>query len=486
MSLAPSAITVTAIAVATAVSAGVTCLVLRTHSTVGLDTPDERRKSHPAPVPRVGGLPIFFTLACGFLYASWRNPQYLEHWWPVMFTCTLIFLVGFVDDIRPLGARAKFLGQLGVACILYALGVSVDELSNPFGVTHFDLGLWSFPITILWLTAIPNIINLIDGMDGLATGFGLFLCVTLGFVGHVNGRPEVVFIAAVMSGALAGFLIFNFPPARIFLGDGGAYLIGFFIASTSLVSATKGSIMAALLVMIVALGVPILDTFFAIARRALRGVPIFRADAEHIHHRLILLGFSKTRALIALYSVSVVLSLIGISIFISKGLALPVAGAALCLLALGAARYLGYVKSWTLLREQMLIAMERRRDMLFTHSYGRVAEFEAERCASAEEFLREFKHSLERVELRTTASAETKALPLQLGQNVLCRLHHLPDSPQNQERWLAKADAFIPALSRAIERWGLIPGLDLQLQADKEFTNHLPPQKTSAPPTGDS
>jgi len=464
MNPAPSAITVCAILAATAVSAGVTGLVLRTSTGVGIDSPDERRKSHPAPVPRLGGLPIFITLICGFIFASWRNPDYWQHWRPVIITCTIIFIVGFVDDLRPLGARAKLLGQLGAACILYAFGVSIDEISNPFGDSTLSLGFWGFPLTILWLIAIPNIINLIDGMDGLATGFGLFLCVTLGFVGHVNGRPEVVFIAAVMSGALAGFLIFNYPPARIFLGDGGAYLIGFFIASTSLVSATKGSIMAALLVMIVALGVPILDTFFAIARRALRGVPIFRADAEHIHHRLILLGFSKTKALIALYSVSVALSLIGISIFISRGLALPMAGAALCLLALVAARYLGYVKSWTMLRKQVQSAMERRRDMLFTHDCGRVAEWEAERCASADEFVRELRHLLERVGLQISASGQTRALPLQIDPQITCRLHHIPDSdsPQSQERWLAKADAFLPALTRAVERWGIFPGLDIQ------------------------
>jgi UDP-GlcNAc:undecaprenyl-phosphate GlcNAc-1-phosphate transferase len=466
MSATPSAITIVAITAATAVSALVTHLVLRSHTTIGLDNPDERRKKHAAPVPRLGGLPIFLTLACGFIFAAFRDPTYLARWWPVMLTCTLIFVVGFIDDVRPLGARVKLLGQLSASCILYGLGVSIDELTNPFGDAHLYLGLYSFPVTILWLIAIPNIINLIDGMDGLATGFGLFLCITLGFVGHVNGRPEVVFIAAIMTGALAGFLIFNYPPARIFLGDGGAYLIGFFIAATSLVSAQKGSIMAALLVMIVALGVPILDTFFAIARRALRGVPIFRADAEHIHHRLMMLGFSKTRALIALYSVSVALSLIGIGVFIGRGLALPIAGAALFLLALGAARYLGYVKSWSLLRGQVQAAMERRRDMLFTHACGRVAEFEAERCATREEFVKELRHCLDRVSLQIENSENTEPLPLQLEQGVLCRLYHAKGSTQDHERWLAKADAFAPALSCAVERWGLLPSLEMRVQDD--------------------
>jgi hypothetical protein len=109
-------------------------------------------------------------------------------------------------------------------------------------------------------------------------------------------------------------------------------------------------------------------------------------------------------------------------------------------------------------------AMERRRDMLFTHTCGRMVDFEAERCATAEEFVRELRHALERTELRMNASDETKPLPLQLSQNVLCRLHYAPDSPQSHERWLAKADAFVPALNRAVERWKSIPGLDVHVQ----------------------
>ena len=226
--------------------AGMTLFVLRKFKTIGIDRPDSGRKTHDKPTPRLGGLPIYITLMAGFGVMALAKPRFLEEWWPLILTNTLVFALGFVDDVKPLGAKVKLLGQIGVACILYALGVSIEDLSNPFrGGAHFDLGAWSFPVTIMWLISIPNIINLIDGMDGLASGFGLFLSLTLAFVGHYNGMADVVLMSVVMSGALSGFLLYNYPPARIFLGDGGAYLIGFYIASTSLRSSQKSSILAA-------------------------------------------------------------------------------------------------------------------------------------------------------------------------------------------------------------------------------------------------
>lgn len=437
-----------------------TWLLLRYRQSWGMDPPDERRKRHERPVLRLGGLPVFLTLAAGFGVMAWTFPAFSGKWAPIILTNCLIFAVGFADDLRPMGAKVKLLGQFGVACILFAMGVSIDILSNPLGEGSMALGWWAFPITLIWLVAIPNIVNLIDGMDGLATGFGMFLCLTLAFVGHLSGNPEVVTISVIMGGALTGFLIFNFPPAKMFLGDGGAYLIGFFIASVSLFSSNKGSIIAALLVVVVALGVPILDTFFAIVRRALRGVPIFRADAEHIHHRLITLGFSKTRALVAIYSVCLVLSIIGLSIFWSRGMTLPIAGAAVSLLGLGAARYLGYVKSWRDIRAQWHGALERRREMLYSGTYGRMLEWEAERCASMEEFLPLLRLGVDRLGLRTGAEAGFVPVKIPLVTDWICTLHH-PASDSDDGRWMAKADLLAPALNLATERWGRLPGLEL-------------------------
>lgn len=434
-------------------SAASTWLLLKKPGVLGLDQPDNFRKHHAQPVLRLGGGPIFLALCGGFLVLALRQPEFAHKWLAIMVTNALIFAVGFLDDLHPLGAKIKLVGQIGVALILYSMGVSIDLVSNPLGDGAFSLGWWSLPLTVLWLVAIPNIINLIDGMDGLATGFGMFLCITLAFIGHFAAMPDIVLMSTVMGGALAGFLIFNFPPARIFLGDGGAYLIGFFVASVSLASSNKGSIMAGILVMLIALGVPILDTLFAIVRRAIRGVPIFRADAEHIHHRLMVLGFSKAKALVALYTVCLMLSLAGISVLWSRGISLPIVGAAVCLLALGAARYLGYVKSWRAVKSQLDEALRRRKDMLYTNTYAKMLEWEIERCATAEEFETLLVHAFNRVGISLHPKEEYQAEVIQVLDQPNVTLYH-PGKGENDPLWRARVELFITPIVLAQEKWG--------------------------------
>jgi UDP-GlcNAc:undecaprenyl-phosphate GlcNAc-1-phosphate transferase len=430
--------------------------VLKLNLGIAMDAPDARRKFHAKPIPRLGGGPIYLTLCLGTLVASLMGAVDWDRWFALAVCNTLIFSVGFVDDLRPLGAKVKLVGQLGTAMILYALGVSVDMLSNPFGAGSITLGFWALPLTLLWLVAIPNIVNLIDGMDGLAGGFGMFLCLTLAFIGHYQGLPDVAAVSLTMAGALGGFLIFNLPPAKIFLGDGGAYLIGFFIASVSLLSSNKGSVIGALLVIVIALGVPILDTAFAIVRRAIRGVPVFSADAEHIHHRLILLGYSKGRALVAMYSVCLVLSLAGISILLTKGLALPVAGAILFLLAVAAARYLGYVRSFSRLRGQIRETLERRRQREYFRAHGRILDFEVERSMSLEEFERAFLHALHRMEVSITPCEWKEPVELTLVTKDVLVLHH-PRDGQSKAEWQLRLDQLTPCLEACADRWGMLP-----------------------------
>lgn len=439
----------------------ITKWILIRHLSIGIDKPDGIRKMHGIPISRLGGLPIFVTLICGFMHTAWKIPGFLEVWWPLILCNTLIFLIGFLDDLKAMGAKVKLLGQFGVAAILYSFDFSIDKISNPFGEGSIMLGWWSFPITILWLVAIPNIINLIDGMDGLASGLGLFLCVTLGFIGHFAGLPVVVTLSVVMTGALAGFLYFNFPPAKIFLGDGGAYLIGFFIASVSLFSSQKGTIVAAFLVVFIALGVPILDTSFAIIRRAVRGVPIFRADAEHIHHRLILLGFSKTRALIAMYSVGLALSLIAISIFWIRGYSLAIAGGALALLWLGAARYLGYIKSWRSFRSQFNLALARRKEMTFTTTYAKVLEHEVEKCQSREEFYQVFFYVLDRLNISVNPVEGWIPVQVSLFNDKLWTTYIAPKN-YHRELSIPKVECLVSSLLEAINRWGIPKELQIQ------------------------
>lgn len=430
--------------------------IVQRGGTIGMDHPDQRRKLHDRAIPRLGGAPIFVAVGLASLIAGYIGGLGWSRWLPVALCNALMFSVGFADDLKALGARVKLVGQVGTALILYSMGVSIDFLSNPFGGGSVFLGWWSLPITLFWLVSVPNIVNLIDGMDGLAGGFGMFLCLTLAFIGYYGGQHDVVVVSLAMAGALGGFLIFNLPPAKIFLGDGGAYLIGFFIASVSLFTSNKGTIIGALLVIIMALGVPILDTLFAILRRAIRGVPIFNADAEHIHHRLILLGYSKGRALAVLYAVCLVLSLAGLSILVTKGYALPMAGACLFLLAMGAARYLGYVRSWSNFRSQFAEVMERRRQREYFRTHGRLLDFEVERCETLQQFSVQFRHSMERMGLEAEPVAGTVPHELGIMTGQRCVVHR-PDDETDDGEWNLRLDVLLPALQRCLERWNSLP-----------------------------
>jgi UDP-GlcNAc:undecaprenyl-phosphate GlcNAc-1-phosphate transferase len=444
-------------------SAFVTFLLVRHRGQIGKDAPDEHRKQHAVPISRLGGVAVFISLAIGFLILAIRLPNFINAWYPIIIANTLMFSIGFLDDLHPMGAKVKLIGQIGCALVLYSMGVSIDILSNPFGSGGLHLGWWSLPVTLLWLIAIPNIINLIDGMDGLATGFGMFLCLTLAFVGHFAQKPDVVLVAMVMGGALSGFLIFNFPPAKIFLGDGGAYLIGFFVASVSLMSSSKGSILASLLVILVALGIPILDTAFAIIRRAIRGMPIFRADAEHIHHRLITLGYSKAQALGAMYAVCVVLSLAGLSIMFTRGLAIPIVAALAFLLAITAARYLGYVHKWRGLRNQVNATLDRRRQREYIRAHSTLLEMEVERCPDAATFITILQTSLNRLGLSATPGPGLTSLKLRCIPKAVVTLYRSNDEALREE-WQFRGELLEPALSAALDRWQTLPGLQIERQ----------------------
>ena len=451
----PSTKLVLVFSAALSLCAFLTRAVLKQQKGFGFDKPDGPRKAHAKTISRLGGLPIFITLLAGLGYAMWDLESLPPEWWPLLLCNTLVFLLGFLDDLKPLGAKWKLLGQIGAAAILYGFGESIDVITHPGGTGSISLGWWAPVVTILWLVAIPNIINLIDGMDGLASGFGLFLCVTLAFVGHFASRSDVVMMSAIMGGALAGFLMFNFPPAKIFLGDGGAYLIGFFIASVSLSSSQKGYVIGSLFVMVVALGIPILDTLFAIMRRAIRGVPLFRADAEHIHHRLIMLGYSKGQALAVMYSVCALLSLVGISLLLPRGVGPVIGGSALALTALVAARYLGYVRSWTLLNSQIKEALRQRREVEFAAAYGRVLELEADRMETAQEFSDLLTMSLRRIGFTNVLAEGSPILCLSVEGGGQWAVPHSGNSTDIKRRRL---ENLLPGVNRALLRWRTLPG----------------------------
>ena len=257
--------------------------------------------THRQPVPRLGGLAlaiafigieVFMAVVCPEQRA--KIPGRLV----VLLSSLAMFALGFWDDLKPLGAKRKLLGQIAIALTVCAFGIGIQKFKIPFTSTILDLGGWGVFLTVLWLVGMTNLINLIDGVDGLAGGICLMLMGLLAYVGHDSGSFEC--LVSGMAGALLGFLWFNFPPARVYLGDSGAYFLGFQIGLFAIINSHKGTIFAALVAPLFVLALPILDTTLAILRRGLRGLPIFRADRRHLHHHLLQMGLSRRRVVLLL------------------------------------------------------------------------------------------------------------------------------------------------------------------------------------------
>jgi len=302
--------------------------------------------THKSPIPRVGGI----ALAAAFLgieaFLAICLPERRDlHQLPVILGSSLaMFGLGLWDDIGSLGAKRKFLGQILISAVVCSFGIGIQSFKIPFTDTIIHLGAWGSVITVVWLVSMTNLINLIDGVDGLAGGICLMLMALLAYVGHQSGNLELV--ASGMVGALLGFLWFNFPPARIYMGDGGAYLLGFQIGLFTIVSSQKGTILPALVAPLFVLALPILDTSLAILRRGLRGLPIFRPDRQHIHHRLIDMGLSRKKVVLSLYAVTLVFLAMGFTAFMSRGNLVPaLLGVAVLILILCAGR-LRFSREW--------------------------------------------------------------------------------------------------------------------------------------------
>jgi len=215
-----------------------------------------------------------------------------------------VVVVGVVDDIYDVRPATKVLVQAMAALYLYFNGYQINAISNPLTGDFVALGLLSAPLTILWFVGMSNALNLIDGLDGLAAGVGLFSTTTLFIACIINERWETAIIAAAMAGALLGFLRYNFNPASIFLGDSGALFLGFALAAVAVRGSMKSSTVIAVAAPLMALAVPILDASIAVFRRLVRGDDVFRGDGDHIHHRLLRMGLTPRRVVGTLYAVA--------------------------------------------------------------------------------------------------------------------------------------------------------------------------------------
>jgi UDP-GlcNAc:undecaprenyl-phosphate GlcNAc-1-phosphate transferase len=336
-------------------------------------------------VPRLGGLALAAAFLVVNLFAGIVSPAHRSSllFQPAMFiSCLAMFGIGFIDDLKPLGARKKLLGQILIAGAVCALGVGIQKFKIPFTGHIIQLGSWGSVITVLWLVGITNLINLIDGVDGLAAGIALMLMALLGYVGHETGNFALVI--AGMGGALLGFLRFNFPPARIYMGDGGAYFLGFQIGVFAIEGSHKGEVMAALAAPLFVLVLPILDASLAILRRGLRGLPIFRPDRRHLHHHLLDTGLSHRKVVLIFYGVTLVFLAMGIAAYWSRGNLVPVLlGLAVLIVLLGAGRF-RFSRRWFAIGHMVENSLDMRREIEYAVCLSRWLALEGGRQRGVE------------------------------------------------------------------------------------------------------
>ncbi len=280
-----------------------------------LDRPNPR-KVHTVPTPRLGGVAIIISFAIALPPLFIIHNQItdgLRRQWPQLESIAaalgVIFILGVIDDIVGVPPYIRLLVEAGCGLWIFFHGVSIGRIANPVG--HLWLvGIWSLPLTVIWLVGITNAFNLVDGIDGLAAGVALFAIFALALVSVLVGNLALIALLAALAGATAGFLLFNFQPATIFLGDSGSLVLGFALASLSVLWGQKSSLAVAVVGPILIFGFPILDTGLAITRRFFSGAPVMASDREHIHHQLLRLGLSPRRVVLILYTACFVCSVI--------------------------------------------------------------------------------------------------------------------------------------------------------------------------------
>jgi UDP-GlcNAc:undecaprenyl-phosphate GlcNAc-1-phosphate transferase len=269
-----------------------------------VDEPDEKRRVHLRAVPRLGGLAIFLGLFVPALAFLELTPAYRG----ILLGAALATTVGIVDDFRGLPWWTKLAGQLGAAGIAVQAGVSIDNFTFPLVGVHALPDWVAVLASLLWIVAIMNMVNFLDGLDGLAAGVCSIAGGTFAVIALSLGRPNAAVLSAIVAGACLGFLRHNFYPARIFMGDSGSMLLGFVLATVAIEGTLKTAATVALFFPLFVLAVPIIDTSFVVARRLKHGEPVFAPDQAHLHHRFIRRGFSQRQTVIYLWAWCAVLA----------------------------------------------------------------------------------------------------------------------------------------------------------------------------------
>lgn len=279
---------------------------------IGATDKPNKRKVHQGIMPRMGGLAIFISFVIGVILL----PVEQKFTTAFLVGCTIIIITGMLDDMLELSAKLKLLGQLAAAVIVIVWGgVQITFINLPFG-GEIQFGIFSIPLTIIWIVGVTNAINLIDGLDGLAAGVSSIALIVIGGMAFIMGDIYVAMIGAVLLVSTLGFLLYNFHPAKIFMGDTGALFLGYAIAVLSLLG-YKNLTFISLIVPVIILGVPISDTFFAIIRRLVNKQPLSAADKSHLHHCLLRIGFTHRQAVLAIYGIAALFGLAAVIFSVS-------------------------------------------------------------------------------------------------------------------------------------------------------------------------
>lgn len=285
-----------------------------------IDKPDKRR-INKVPIPRMGGIGIALGLVAA-VAVQVAGTKLLG--WPTVFVphmqlqgvdyklltvaVVIVFLTGAIDDVRNLKPRQKLLGQILAACVAAASGLVIGNVANPFTAELIPIGWLAYPITVVYLVAFTNVINLIDGLDGLAAGITAISCAAMFYLSYEAHQIDAAVLACILAGCCLGFLRYNFNPASIFMGDCGSNMLGFLLGVIALLGVNRVAAATTLIVPLVIAGVPIIDTFAAIVRRRRGHTAISQADTGHIQHRLIKQGFDQRQAALMIYGWSILLA----------------------------------------------------------------------------------------------------------------------------------------------------------------------------------
>lgn len=308
--------------ISTAIAFVTAPLSIRIANVMGIiDKPKDARRVHKKPIPRFGGMSIFLGSMVAMTIPAAMNQKIMV----AMLGGLCMYLLGVLDDLYDLKPVIKFLGQVAVASLVYALGIRISFISNYFGIPatgpHANVILSegvAYVITVLWIVGITNAVNLMDGLDGLAAGSVAIMSLSLAYIAYIHGSrlgsmPVCIALIAVAGGCI-GFLPYNFSPAKTFMGDGGALYLGYMIAVLSVISPLKRATVVGALIPILTLAVPIFDTLFAMLRRTLKHQSIMHADKGHLHHHLMAAGFGQRRSVLIMYGIVGIMGIVAVLI----------------------------------------------------------------------------------------------------------------------------------------------------------------------------